>query len=193
METAVSGLAMADVFAQRKTSRGFSQTVFMFYWGVEQRRVDKITVYKWPTLLGIKTSATGRPFTPGLNKPSQCRHVNTPGQLPSLLRCPPPPHPPPPCHTASRDSELFVQGREAQQGVFALQGSPPLLPLGLLFFPCCFSPKLVQWFPDFSLYWSCRMEWLKLGEQNLYSQDFIIYHKFFCFNHIQFDWGAERV
>lgn len=42
METAVLGSSMADVFAQRKTSRGFSQLVFMF----EQRtRVDKITVY----------------------------------------------------------------------------------------------------------------------------------------------------
>lgn len=42
METTVLGSSMADVFAQRKTSRGFPQTVFMF----EQRtRVDKITVY----------------------------------------------------------------------------------------------------------------------------------------------------
>lgn len=37
METAVLGLSMADLFAQRKTSRGFSQAVFMFYGGVEQR------------------------------------------------------------------------------------------------------------------------------------------------------------
>lgn len=46
METAVLGLSTADVFTQRKTSRAFSWTVFMFYRGVEQTtRADKITVY----------------------------------------------------------------------------------------------------------------------------------------------------
>lgn len=142
METAVLGF-VPDLFAQRKTSRGFSQTVFMFYCGVEQRtRVDKITVYTWPTLLRIKNISSrsprrGPPFTPGLNKPSRHKHVDTPRRLPSL------PPPPPPFHTASRDSELFVQGagEGGSAGSVCLARVATSATLRIFFFPAAFLKK----------------------------------------------------